>query len=253
NVDPLVGLAGVALAVFAGIAITAETIISKRMNDAGISALSIVSLRFSLVTALSAVMVARAPAAYVGLSVQTIGALSLVFLVILVGPIYLAQAGLKLTSPLISAVIAAIGPITTLALQSTTGAVKLSGAMLAVTVLYATVSIMAAVLGAARRASKLSPRIAAARGVMPRIASVSRHRVMRRVVNFFGGQPREKRALVRGRGLEGSRRRQFRLRSRKDVDLGEFRAQGGRDRSVLSCPGIRIAIREPAHGLVKRH
>jgi hypothetical protein len=150
SVDPLMGLAGVALAAFAGVAITAETIISKRMNEIGISALSIVSVRFSLVTALAAVMVARAPAAYAGLSGKAIGAQSLVFLVTLVGPIYLAQAGLKLTTPLISAVILAIGPITTLALQSTTGAVRLSRAMLAITALYATVSIMAAVLGSTR-------------------------------------------------------------------------------------------------------
>jgi drug/metabolite transporter (DMT)-like permease len=145
RLDPAIGLAGVTLAAFAGVAITAESIISKRMNEAGISALSIVGVRFVLVTTVSAVMVVRAHGIHASLSVGAIATLSLIFLVILIGPIYLAQAGLKLTTPLLSSVILAIGPIATLALQSTAGGVTLSPAMLAVTALYAMISITAAV------------------------------------------------------------------------------------------------------------
>jgi drug/metabolite transporter (DMT)-like permease len=102
-------------------------------------------VRFLLVTAVAAVMVARAHGIHASLSVGAIATLSLIFLVILIGPIYLAQAGLKLTTPLLSSVILAIGPIATLALQSTVGGVTLSPAMLAVTALYAMISITAAV------------------------------------------------------------------------------------------------------------
>jgi drug/metabolite transporter (DMT)-like permease len=149
RLDPATGLAGIALAVFSGIVITAETIVSKRMNEVGISALSIVGVRFSLVTAVAALMVARAPTSIIGhLSATAITVQSLVFLFVLVGPIYLGQAGLKLTNPLLSSVVSAIGPITTLALQATVGLVGLSPAMLMVTALYAIVSVTAAVVGA---------------------------------------------------------------------------------------------------------
>ena len=150
QLDPAKGLAGITLAVFSGIVIAAETIVSKRMNERGISALSIVSVRFSLVTAVAALMVARAPGALSRLSASTIAEESLIFLVILVGPLYLGQVGLKLTNPLLSNVISAIGPITTLALQSTVGVVPLSRAMLIVTALYAVVSIAAAIVAAVR-------------------------------------------------------------------------------------------------------
>jgi hypothetical protein len=150
HLDPGIGLAGVALATFSGIIIAAETIISKRMNEAGISALSIVSVRFALVTAVAAVMVARTAGAFAGFSAAAIIEQSLIFLVILVGPIYLGQAGLKLTNPLLSSVVSAIGPITTLALQCTVGVVPLSHAMLIVTAFYAIVAMTAAVTSAAR-------------------------------------------------------------------------------------------------------
>jgi hypothetical protein len=158
RLDPVIGLAGVALAAVSGIVITAETIISKRMNEVGISALSFVSVRFSLVTAVAAVMVARTPSAFAGLSAWAVAQQSLIFLVVLVGPIYMGQAGLKLTNPLLSSVVSALGPITTLALQSTVGAMALSPAMLIVTVLYAIVSIAAAVIRTAvSKASAIEP------------------------------------------------------------------------------------------------
>lgn len=149
RLDPAIGLAGVALATFAGIAISAETIISKRMNEAGIAALSIVGVRFSLVTAVAAAMVIRAHGFNADLSIGAVARQSLIFLVILIGPIYLAQAGLKLTTPVLSSVILAIGPIATLALQSTVGGVTLSPAMLALTVLYAIIAITAAAISSA--------------------------------------------------------------------------------------------------------
>jgi hypothetical protein len=156
RLDPAIGLAGVALASLAGTAISAETIVSKRMNEAGISALSIVGVRFLLVTAVAGVMVVRGHGFQVALSIGAIARQSLIFLVILVGPIYLAQSGLKLTTPMLSSVVLSIGPIATLALQSTVGGVTLSPAMLVVTILYAVIAITAAVITSAD-ASKHPP------------------------------------------------------------------------------------------------
>ena len=149
RIDPATGLLGIALAAFSGIIIAAESIISKRMNEAGISALSIVGVRFSLVTAVAALMVIRAPGELSRLSSGAIAEQSLIFLLILVGPIYLGQVGLKLTNPLLSNVIGALGPIATLALQATVGIVPMSSAMLIATAAYAIFAITAAGVGAA--------------------------------------------------------------------------------------------------------
>ncbi len=148
SLDPRAGFAGVALAAFAGIAITAETIFAKQMNLHGISALAIVGVRFLLVTALAAAMVAPMPAPYAGVSQAALAWQALVFLLILIGPIYLAQAGLALTAPLLSGVILSVGPVATLALQSLVGGIALSPAMAGVTALYAVVAVAAALLAA---------------------------------------------------------------------------------------------------------
>jgi len=158
HLDPATGLAGIALAAFSGVIITAETIISKRMNEVGISALSIVGVRFSLVTTVAAVMVAREPTSFAGLPAEAIAQQCLVFLLVLVGPIYLGQAGLKLTNPLISSVINAIGPVATLGLQAVTGLVAFSPAMLIVTTLYAMISLAAVVANIVSRNAELSLR-----------------------------------------------------------------------------------------------
>lgn len=142
------GFAGVALAAFAGIAITAETIFAKQMNQQGISALAIVGVRFLLVTGLAAAMVAAMPTPYAGMSEADVSQQAFVFLLILIGPIYLAQAGLALTTPLLSGVILSVGPVATLALQSLVADIDLSLAMFGVTVLYSAVAIAAALLAA---------------------------------------------------------------------------------------------------------
>ena len=162
RLDPAIGLVGVSLAAFSGVIIAAETIISKRMNEEGISALSIVGVRFSLVTVVAALMVVKAPGELSRLSSWAIAEQSLIFLVVLVGPIYLGQVGLKFTSPLLSNVISALGPIATLALQVTVGVVPLSSAMLIATVLYAIIAIAAAGIGAASSSRRRRPSLPSA-------------------------------------------------------------------------------------------
>jgi drug/metabolite transporter (DMT)-like permease len=144
RLDPVTGLAGVVLATTAGFVITVESIYAKRMNVAGIMPLTIVGVRFLLVTCISGVMVSQSPTPFEGLSGGTVASYALVFLGILIGPVYLAQAGLSLTSPLVSSVILSIGPVVTLILQSTAGGLSVAPAMLAVTVGYAISSVVAA-------------------------------------------------------------------------------------------------------------
>jgi drug/metabolite transporter (DMT)-like permease len=148
QVDPIAGLGGIALAAFAGVAITAESIYAKRMNVTGVSPLAIVGARFLMVTCVAGLMVAQSHAPYNGLRFDGIARHALIFLGIVVGPIYLAQAGLALTSPLMSSVLLSIGPIVTLVLQSTAGGLRIAPAMLAVTSAYALASIIASILSA---------------------------------------------------------------------------------------------------------
>lgn len=147
RVNPVVGLAGVALAAFAGFSITAETIFAKRMNLTGVSSIAIVGIRFMLVTVIAAAaMLTTVDAPYAGMSPDAIVWQAVIFLAILIGPIYLVQAGIALTTPLVSGVICSIGPVATLILQSTVGGVSFSPAVLAITLVYAALSIAASVL-----------------------------------------------------------------------------------------------------------
>jgi len=138
----------ISLAAFAGISITAETILAKRMNDKGVTALAIVGTRFFLVTAIAVVMLGQSPAPFAGMSVSDIVWQAGIFLAILILPIYLAQAGIALTSPMVAGVICALGPIATLGLQSVTSAMELTPGMLTITLAYTALAIVAAGLAA---------------------------------------------------------------------------------------------------------
>lgn len=150
DLDPMIGLAGIGLACLAGLSITAETIYAKRMNEVGVSPLAIVGTRFVMVTMVAGGMVMQAEAPFAGYSFSDMARQAFVFLAILIGPIYLAQAGLARTTPLISGAILAVGPVATLTLQSLAGGIELAPAMLLVTLLYALVAIAAAFLSATR-------------------------------------------------------------------------------------------------------
>lgn len=139
---------GIALAAFAGIAITAETILAKRMNESGVSALAIVGTRFLLVTAIAASMLTEIERPYAGMDAAALSMQAAIFLVILIGPIYLAQAGVALTSPMVAGVVCALGPVATLGLQSMASDIALVPAMIAITLTYTGMAIVAAVLAA---------------------------------------------------------------------------------------------------------
>jgi drug/metabolite transporter (DMT)-like permease len=156
HLDPGVGLAGVALAALAGTVISAESIFSKRLNERGVSALAVVAVRFTFVTAIAGATAFSRPTALAALPPGAIAQQCLVVLVVMIGPIYLAQSGLRLTSPLVSGTVLAISPIATLALQSTLGGVALAPAMLAVTGLYAAFAMAGAAFAGRRMKAEKS-------------------------------------------------------------------------------------------------
>jgi hypothetical protein len=94
-------------------------------------------------------MVPQIDIPYAGLSLSAMAQQAVGFLAILIRPIYLAPAGLARTSSLVSGVILSISPIATLALQLTAGGLMLAPAMLAIGLLYALVSVIAAIISAA--------------------------------------------------------------------------------------------------------
>ncbi len=129
-------LAGVGLASLSGMVITVESVLAKRMSEAGVSAPVIVAARFMLVAIISAAMTARLPAPFSGMHAMEIIRQCAILLIILVGPISLAQAGLARTSPLVSGAVLALGPVVTLALLALTSAVQIDPAMFVITLLY---------------------------------------------------------------------------------------------------------------------
>jgi drug/metabolite transporter (DMT)-like permease len=141
---------GIALAAIAGVAITAETILAKRMNESGVSALAIVGTRFVFVTAIAVGMLTRTAHPYAGMDAAALALQAAIFLAILIGPIYLAQAGIALTSPMVAGVICALGPVATLGLQSLAGGMALDAGMIAITLTYTVLAMVAAGLAAAR-------------------------------------------------------------------------------------------------------
>lgn len=142
---PLLGPAGVALASVAGVVITLETVVAKELNNKGISALAIVSSRFLLVTAIAGGVLLFRGNAYSGAGAPEVAQKGATFLLILVAPIYMAQAGLRLTDALLSSVILAISPVATLTLQTTAGRVSLRPEMVFAVGLYAVLAIAAAI------------------------------------------------------------------------------------------------------------
>lgn len=155
---------GIALAAFAGVAITAETILAKRMNEGGVSPLAIVGSRFLLVTAIAGTMLTGVESPYAGMDAAALAMQATIFLVILIGPIYLAQAGVALTSPMVAGVLCALGPVATLALQSAASDVVLTPAMLALTVIYTGLAMAAAGLAASANRQRGGAEAVAAAG-----------------------------------------------------------------------------------------
>jgi drug/metabolite transporter (DMT)-like permease len=147
---PVRGALGVCLAAASGFIITAESVLAKQMNERGISALAIVGVRFALIALIALVVTTRGPNTLTPLSITQIAALIGMFAAVLILPIYLAQLGLQLTSPLTSGVVLSFGPAAVLALQASRGRALPSGWMFVVVAAYASCSLLSVLLRTAR-------------------------------------------------------------------------------------------------------
>lgn len=142
---------GVVCAIAAGISITAETVYARRLNLEGVSPSAIIGVRFILVTMFSAIMLTESGAAFESVTPSGIALQSVVFLFIIIGPLYLVQTGVALTGPLISGIVCAFGPIATLILQSVAADFALSPVMILNVAAYTVLALAAAFYSARPR------------------------------------------------------------------------------------------------------
>jgi drug/metabolite transporter (DMT)-like permease len=139
---PAAALTGVALAVGAGLSISANTVLCKTLNDGGVTPTALVSLRF-----VGAALVAGALLALPGpasASLPSPGALAAVAaasLALIVLPIYVNQVGVALASPLTVRVVLAATPALVFVFQLADGRLSPSPYSLAAAALYGLVAI----------------------------------------------------------------------------------------------------------------
>jgi drug/metabolite transporter (DMT)-like permease len=135
------GVTGLTLAAVSGTAITAETVVAKRMNEAGISPAAVLGARFCLVTLIAAGFVVFDGAAIWRETPASLGYLAAAALLLIVVPIYLVQAGLAHTSPMTTNVVLSLGPVFVFAAQALAGQTATSPHVLAAIAVYAAFAI----------------------------------------------------------------------------------------------------------------
>lgn len=140
---------GVGLAVGSGLAITANTVLCRRLNDAGVSPMALVAMRFPATAIVAAVIASTSGAALA--EALTPGALTSIVvgsLVLVVLPVYVNQVGVALASPLTVRVALAGAPALIFVLQLAEGRLPSSAWAIAAATLYA---ICAVAVALARR------------------------------------------------------------------------------------------------------
>jgi drug/metabolite transporter (DMT)-like permease len=145
-----VAAVGVALAAGAGISISVNTLLCRKVNDAGVSAAALVALRFPGAVILATVLAAVSRSDLPVISSTHALAFVMIALLLIVFPIYVNQVGIALASPLTVRVVLATGPVLLFFLQLIEGRMSASPYSLAAAVLYAVFAISAAL--ARRRA-----------------------------------------------------------------------------------------------------
>jgi drug/metabolite transporter (DMT)-like permease len=145
-----VAAVGVAFAAGAGISISVNTLLCRKVNDAGVSAAALVALRFPGAVILATVLAAVSPSDLPVISSTNALAFVMIALLLIVFPIYVNQVGIALASPLTVRVVLATGPVLLFFLQLIEGRMSASPYSLAAAVLYAVFAISAAL--ARRRA-----------------------------------------------------------------------------------------------------
>ena len=137
---------GVLLAGGAGVAITVNTVLCRRLNDAGVDPAALVSVRF-VGAAIGAAILMDAPHELVvvaaGGAVLEVAAAAVLLVVL---PIYVNQVGIALASPLTVRVVLAAAPAMIFLLQLAEGRLSSSPYSLAAAVTYGAAAVGAAVV-----------------------------------------------------------------------------------------------------------
>ncbi len=134
---------GVALAAGAGISISVNTLLCRKVNDAGVSAAALVALRFPGAVILATVLATVSRSDLPAVSSTNALAFVTIALLLIVFPIYVNQVGIGLASPLTVRVVLATGPVLLFFLQLIEGRLSASPYSLAVAILYAVFAISA--------------------------------------------------------------------------------------------------------------
>ena len=136
---------GVGLALGAGLSISANTVICRRLNDDGVPPIALISVRF-----VGAVVVAGALGLYSGTILPTLvwsrggAVLAGASLLLIVFPNYVNQIGIALASPFTVRVVLALAPLVVFVLQWVEGRLPPSPYSLATAGLYGTLAVAAA-------------------------------------------------------------------------------------------------------------
>jgi len=138
---------GVILAASGGISISVSTMLCRKLNDAGVTPGTLLSLRYPA-TALSAAVLASLSASGLPAALSMIDAFMAIASLLIVVPSYVNQVAISLASPLTVRVVLAGGPVLIFFVQLIEGRLSASPYSLAAAVLYAVVALSA---GLARR------------------------------------------------------------------------------------------------------
>jgi len=147
---------GVILAAGAGISISVNTVLCKKLNEDGVNPTALVALRFPGAIVLAAVL--SGPPADIARALAPAGALvpvAAAALLLIVFPIYVSQVGISLASPLTVRVALSLGPVFVFALELIEGRLVSSPYSLAAAGVYSLFAIGAAV--ARQRATRSAP------------------------------------------------------------------------------------------------
>lgn len=141
GVQPLaLAAGGVALAVGGGVAISVNTLLCRAMNEAGLSPVTVLSLRFPGTIVLAAALAALSPDP-VGVTPAALGVVAIAAFLLIVLPIYVNQIGISLASPLTVRGALALGPVLVFLLQLVEGRVSSSPYSLTASLLYAVFAV----------------------------------------------------------------------------------------------------------------
>ena len=129
-------LAGLALMMVSGVSITVSLLYCKRMQDGGIGADTVTSVRYLLLIVIAGgVEIWKGRLGGIDTTAQ-LGIMSVAAVVLVVLPLYAFQVGIGRTAPLTAQVIRALGPIFVFAMAQVDGRIHLSLPVLICIVIY---------------------------------------------------------------------------------------------------------------------